>query len=295
MNNKPITVFTPTYNRAYLLPQLYESLCRQTFPDFKWLVIDDGSTDDTRELVQKWADENRIDIQYHYKDNGGMHTGHNVAYRLIDTELSVCIDSDDYMPNNAIEIVIKKWFGTQDRYRYAGILGLDSYKDGVIVSNKAFPMDVISGKYSELKPRYGIVGDIKFIYRTDIIKKYPEYPSFESEKFTPLGYKYLLIDQDYEMLFLNEVLCVVEYMQDGSTKNIYRQYLKNPKGFAYSRIIRINYARSFNEAFRQSVHLIAEAIIGKSFFFSDNRKKVITILALPFGVIFYIYIRIRAK
>ena len=96
-----LTVFTPTYNRAYILQRCYESLVRQTSKDFIWLIIDDGSTDNTKSLVDQWIKEkNEFEIKYVYKENGGMHTGHNKAYELIDTELKVCIDSDDFMPDN---------------------------------------------------------------------------------------------------------------------------------------------------------------------------------------------------
>ena len=95
---KTITIFTPTYNRAYLLPQLYNSLIEQTNKDFIWLVIDDGSNDNTKELIKNWQQKNKISIQYIYQENQGMHGAHNTAYKNIDTELNTCIDSDDYMP-----------------------------------------------------------------------------------------------------------------------------------------------------------------------------------------------------
>ena len=102
-----LTVFTPTYNRAYTLHKCYESLRRQTNKGFVWLIIDDGSTDNTKELVDSWLkNDNGFEIRYAYKENGGMHTGHNKAYELIDTELNVCIDSDDYMPDDAVEGIL---------------------------------------------------------------------------------------------------------------------------------------------------------------------------------------------
>ena len=146
---KTITVFTPTYNRAYCLHQLYESLVRQTSNDFLWLIIDDGSIDKTRELVTSWINENQIEIRYAYKENGGMHTGHNLAYQLIDTELNVCIDSDDYMPDNAIELILNKWKSVGNRQDYAGIIGLDAFKDGSIVGTK-IPERLTSGTLNNL-------------------------------------------------------------------------------------------------------------------------------------------------
>jgi glycosyltransferase involved in cell wall biosynthesis len=289
MNKKTITVFTPTYNRAYCLHQLYESLCRQTSNDFNWLVIDDGSTDNTKELVNKWKAEKKVVIEYYYKENGGMHTGHNVAYNLIETELNVCIDSDDYMPDEAVKEIINFWNENKSE-KYAGILGLDCFKDGKIVSSKKFPKNIKSGKYSLLKSKYRIIGDIKFVYVTSIIKKYPEYPVFEGERFVPLGYKYSNIDKDYEMLFLNKILCIVDYMPDGSTMNIFNQYFKHPKGFAFSRKQSLKGLYNYKEKFIIAVHLVAESILAKQNPFKNNSEKMLTFLAIPLGIALYCYI-----
>ncbi|MDY0090046.1 MAG: glycosyltransferase family A protein [Flavobacteriaceae bacterium] len=288
---KTITIFTPTYNRAYCLDQLYQSLVRQTNQDFEWLVIDDGSFDNTEELVQKWIAENKIAIRYIYKENGGMHTGHNVAYRLIETELNVCVDSDDYMPDDAVEIILDFWKKNKDE-RCAGILGLDIYRDGRIVSNRMFPENIKSGKYYQLKGKYGISGDIKFVYRTSIINKYPEYPVFKNESFTPLGYKYLLVDQDYDMLFLNKPLCIVEYLPDGSTKNIIKQYFKNPNGFIHERKIRMLYSYTFKERFKNAMHYVFSCmIIREKQIIKKSTNKALTILAYPFGILLYKYLK----
>ena len=283
---KKITVFTPTYNRAYCLHQLYESLCRQNSKDFKWLLIDDGSTDNTQELVNSWINAQVIEIEYIYKENGGMHTGHNTALRIIDTELNVCIDSDDYVTDNAIQLIISFWENNKEK-KYAGILGLNCFKNGKLVSNKKFPEGVKSGKYVELKSKYGIVNDVKFVYSTDVIKNYPDYPTFENENFVPLGYKYAVIDQDYDMLFFNEVLCVVEYMEDGSSLNMYRQYYRNPKGFAHCRRESFIDLYSVKEQYIKAVHLIAESLLARENPFKNNRRKFLTFLAIPLGIPLY--------
>jgi len=286
---KQITVFTPTFNRAYCLPLLYESLLRQSSKDFKWLVVDDGSSDNTKELVQSWINEGKVDIEYAYKENGGMHTAHNTAYELIDTELNVCIDSDDYMSDHAVASILELWEANREK-GYAGILGLNSFKDGRIVSSKKFPEGIKSGKYCRLKPDYGIIGDVKFVYKTSIIKQYPPYPVFEGEKFVPLGYTYAFIDEKYDLLFLNKVLCIVEYMEDGSTRNIYRQYYKNPKGFAYSRLQTMKCGFPLIQKFVQAVHFVAESLLGKTSIFKNNDNKILTILAIPLGVLLCVYI-----
>lgn len=121
-----LTIFTPAYNRAYTITRTYESLLKQQCKDFIWMIIDDGSTDNTKELVEKWKNkENGFEICYIYKENGGMHTAHNVAYENIDTELNVCIDSDDCLAENAVQKILEKWKKIKN-FGYAGIVGLDA-------------------------------------------------------------------------------------------------------------------------------------------------------------------------
>jgi glycosyltransferase involved in cell wall biosynthesis len=289
-----LTVFTPTFNRAYCLSQLYESLLRQTCKDFVWLVVDDGSTDATKELIDSWIAENKINIQYIFKKNEGMHSGHNVAINNITTELNMCIDSDDFLPDDAVKKIIDFW-NSNKKESWAGLIGLDAFKDGKIVGTP-FPENLNECKYSLLKSKYKVTGDKKFVYKTDIIKKYPEYPIFEGEKFVPLGYKYLLIDQDYDLGVVHDVLCIVEYMPDGSSKNIIKQYLKNPKGFAHERKIRMQYAPSFKERFTNAMHYVSSSILLKNYsFFSESPNKGLTLIAVPFGILLNVYIRYTNK
>ena len=133
---KTLTVFTPAYNRAYSIHLCYESLLRQTSKDFVWLVVDDGSSDETAQLISEWQKrDNGFEIKYIYKQNGGMHTAHNTAYENIDTELNVCIDSDDYMTDDAVEKIVNFWKENGNE-KYAGIIALDCTKDGEIIGTK---------------------------------------------------------------------------------------------------------------------------------------------------------------
>lgn len=223
-----LTIFTPAYNRAHTLPRAYESLCRQSCKAFIWLVVDDGSTDNTAALVQQWQSrDNGFEIQYIYKENGGMHTAHNVAYANIHTELNTCIDSDDMLADGAVEKILSKWAEVKDK-GYAGLVGLDADFSGNVIG-KGFPVNMtettISGYYAA-----GGAGDKKLVYRTDVINAYPEYPLFEGEKYVSLSYKYLLIDQNYKLAVLDDILCNVEYQPDGSSNNMLRQYLKIRRG-----------------------------------------------------------------
>jgi len=292
---KRITVFTPTFNRAYCLQQLYESLVNQTSKNFCWLLIDDGSTDTTKELVQSWIAENKIEIQYEYQKNQGMHSAHNKAFDLINTELCVCIDSDDYMTNDAIELIIEKWNSIPNKSNIAGIVGLDVFKNGAIVGDEFLDNMSFSSLY-DIYNSYHIKGDKKLVFRTEVIKEYPKYPVFEEERFVPLGTLYLMIDQDYKLACLNKPLCVVEYLPDGSSLNMFNQYKKNPKGFRYARTIELKYIPSFKIRFIKVLHLISSTLfIGDFQFFKNNSQKILTFFSLPFGVLFHLYLLSKIK
>jgi glycosyltransferase involved in cell wall biosynthesis len=220
-----------------------------------------------------------------------MHTAHNVAYDMIDSELNVCVDSDDYLPDGALKKILDFWRANA-KPNWAGIIGMDSYSDGGIVGTP-FPAAMVQCKYYELKSKFGVTGDKKFVYRTDVIKQYPPYPVFDGEKFVPLGYKYLLIDQSYDLGVIHDVLCVVEYMDDGSTKNIFRQYVINPRGFSYERLVRMRLSRTMRERFQNAVHYVSCSIfLRNSRFLLESSNFFMTVLAIPLGVALNIYIRL---
>jgi glycosyltransferase involved in cell wall biosynthesis len=294
MENPILTIFTPTYNRGYILSRCYESLKNQTNKDFIWLIIDDGSTDGTKQLVQNWIKENEIKIRYHFQDNQGMHGAHNTAYNLIDSELNVCIDSDDYMPNDAVEKIIKFWkeFGDET---VSGIIGLDAFSNQEIIGTR-LPEYLKKSTLYDLYEKHGVKGDKKLVYRTDLTKKHP-YPLFEGEKYVGLSYKYLKLDTEYKLLIMNEILCHVEYLTDGSSLNMLMQYKKNPKGFSFLRKELMSLPFSgFLYKFRQAVHYVSSSLLSRNFrFIKETPDKPITILALPFGAMLYLYIMNKTK
>ncbi|RKD23166.1 glycosyltransferase [Ammoniphilus oxalaticus] len=294
MKNMRLTVFTPTYNRAYCLQDCYESLKRQTNKDFMWLIIDDGSTDGTPELVEQWIAEEAVPIRYYWQENHGMHGAHNTAYELIETELNVCIDSDDYMPDDAVEKILAFW----ERHgsdQVSGIIGLDSDREGKVLGTR-LPEDLKQSTLFDLYRKHGVTGDKKLVYRTELTKKY-RYPIFEGEKYVGLAYKYYKLDEQYEMLLLNEVLCCVEYLADGSSMNMLSQYKRNPRGFAFYRkeLMKLSFA-NFSFKFRQAIHLVSSSIIARNRnLLIETPSKLITLLALPLGVVLYGFIVVKTK
>lgn len=289
-----LTVFTPAYNRAHTLPRTYESLCRQDCKDFVWLVVDDGSSDNTAALVRSWQEqENGFEIHYLYKENGGMHTAHNAAYEVIDTELNVCIDSDDCLADGAVKKILDKWCSVKD-LGYAGIIGLDADLDGKLIG-KGFPDGLaettLTGYYAA-----GGSGDKKLVYRTDVIKQYPPYPVFDGEKYVALAYKYRLIDQDYKLAVLDEVLCNVEYQPDGSSGTMWKQYLKNPRGFAFWRKVCMQYPESKKRLLVDCIHYCSSSILaGERHFVREAPHKFLTFLCIPAGQALTWYIRKRCE
>ncbi len=290
---KTLTIFTPAYNRAHTLARTYRSLCQQTCKDFEWLIIDDGSTDNTTEVVKKWIDESDFKIRYIYQENQGMHGAHNTAYENISTELNTCIDSDDYMPFDAVENIINFWKENRNS-KYAGFIGLDQREDGTIIGS-SFPTEMKETTLMDFYAKGGY-GDKKLVYRTDVIKQYPDYPLFEGERYVGLAYKYMLIDNDYMMLTLNKPLVIVEYQIDGSSNMMWKQYWNNPKGFAFFRKTEMLVSPMLKRRFISCIHYVSSSIISKNMrFVSESPKKFLTILAIIPGLALYALIRHKVK
>ncbi|KIA82879.1 hypothetical protein OA84_04735 [Kaistella solincola] len=290
---KRITVFTPTYNRAYLLPRLYESLCNQTSKDFLWLVIDDGSSDDTGKLIQKWQSEKRIEIQYHYKKNGGMHTGHNAAYKVIATELNVCIDSDDYMPDDGVDKILTCWSNIKNKDKISGIVGLDATANGQVLGSR-MPADITQGSYHDLYTKYKATGDKKFVLRTAEVKRFPLYPEYKNEKLVPLGILYIMMGEKKPFVFLDDVLCIVEYQEGGSSNTIFKQYMQSPRGFAYARRIGKKYSDNLFRNLIQSMHIGVSAIFANDLSLLLSGPKLYqNLLMFPFAILLAIFIKLK--
>ncbi|ACU06841.1 probable beta-glycosyltransferase [Flavobacteriaceae bacterium 3519-10] len=290
-----LTVFTPTYNRAHLLPRVYESLKNQTSNNFIWMVIDDGSSDGTDELVRQWQREATFEIQYLYKPNEGMHSAHNVAYANITTPFNVCIDSDDYMPPNAVEIICLAACEIADDDDFCGLIGLDADFNNALIGTK-IPKELQKVKLNELYQLHRVKGDKKLVYKTEHIKKIPPYPMFAGEKFVPLDYKYLLLDQNYYLKPLNEVLVIVEYQDDGSTRNMLRQYRRHPKGFAFSRISRVDFGITWKEKAKNAVHLVSSSLfVNDMSLWLKTKHTALVLCAIPAGVVLNLYIRLKTQ
>ena len=289
-----LTVFTPTYNRKEKLKRTYESLTRQTSKDFVWLIIDDGSVDNTESEVRNWQITNRgFEIRYCYKENGGLHTGYNKAIELVDTELMVCIDSDDYMPDNAVELICDKW-KKDGSSKVGGIVGLDLYMNGTVVGNKLPPLktlnlvDVCIGKID-------VHGDKKQVVRTECFKEVAPMPVFEGEKnFNPY-YMILQIAKEYDFLVLNENLCFVDYQNDGMTANQWKQYYNSPNSFAEIRKLNLSLPGGTPKYyFKQAIHYCSSCqLAGRGNWLKESPKKIYTLLSYIPGCFLTLFVAKR--
>lgn len=224
----PVTVFTPTYNRAYILGDLYHSLQRQTCMDFEWLIVDDGSADDTKALVASWqGKKNPFPIRYVYQENGGKCRAINRGLKEADGRLFFTVDSDDYLTDDAIEKVIR-WDGELPKdghfCGYVGNRGITPTQ----TPNRLFPGGYLDGTALD---RYDQVdGERAFVFYTEIHRKYL-YPEFPGEKFLTEAVTWDLMAHDgYKMRFYNDIIWIWEYKDDGLTRAGYRVFLENPQG-----------------------------------------------------------------
>ena len=197
------------------------------------------------------------------------------------------------MPDDAVEKIIAFWrkYGSK---QVAGIVGLDADFDGKLIGTP-FKENNVPIRLSHFYNQGG-KGDKKYVYRSDIICNYPEYPIFQGEKYVSLGYKYELIEQDYPVLAMNEVLVNVEYRPDGSSLNMYRQYIKNPQGFAFIRKSSMQLAPTAKRRFMEAIHYVSSSLILKNKrFLQESPRKLLTLCAIPFGIAWYLYIQYKTR
>ncbi|MBY0145122.1 glycosyltransferase family A protein [Neobacillus niacini] len=290
MNCKEITILTTTYNRGYIIENLYRSLCRQNNRNFSWLIVDDGSSDNTKMLVQGFIKENKIKIKYVYQNNGGKMRAHNKGVDMIETPLFMCVDSDDYLSDNAVDIIIRNWDKALDSKAW----GMVAYKEvlgGMYLPSNNFPEE---NCYSNLTKLYesGFGADTSLVIRTDVMKENP-FLVFNDEKVIPEGVVYDLLDTKYKLWVCPEILIICEYQEDGYTKNLFSIMEKNPKGFMLYYYNRFIYSKGFVKKFRSAVNVVC--------FYCFTRKRLYklpllyTILAYPLGFIRYLSRKVRLK
>lgn len=289
-----LTVFTSTYNRGELLRRGYEALCRQTCKDFCWIIVDDGSVDNTKDLVSSWQNEDcGFDIRYIYKKNGGMYTGYNTAIAVLETELAVCVDSDDYLTDTAIEEIITTW-RSKGSDEYAGIIGLDVKADGSILGDP-FPqqesinlLDLAVGRYKINNQDRKIVVRSKLYQAVAPMTEFPGEPDFNPHLL------HLKISLQYDFIIYNHPLCIVEYQPDGMTQNVIKHYFRSPNAYRETRLFDMSIPNApLVFLCKKTIHYISSCILARKPCISASPQKFLTILLYPFGWMLSIYIRYK--
>ena len=224
-----ITVLTPAYNRGKLLEKLYESLCAQDCKDFEWLIVDDGSTDDTSACVEQMKKKADFPIFYYKKINGGKHTALNYAYQFIKTPLTFIVDSDDFLTEDAISSIESIYQNYKDEHDLCGFSFLRGKLDGGYLSTSGVPQDGMKESYVDCRINRNIGGDMAEVWYTHCLKEYP-FPEFQGEKFLGEDIVWVRMSKKYKMRFFNRVIYVSDYLEDGLTNNRRKHNIKSPNG-----------------------------------------------------------------
>lgn len=290
--NYKITVFTPTYNREYVLFQCYNSLCRQTNKNFEWLIVDDGSTDKTENTIQKWIAENKISIKYIKQKNSGKHIAHNTGVHSCDTDIFVCVDSDDYLVDNAIQVILENWDTVEDNNKIAGIIGLRGSSLTEPLGTR-MPPNIKKCSINDLYYKYRFKGDTVLAFKTEILKKYL-FPSFEGEKFVTEAVIYDQISQNYEMTLLDNILYICRYLPDGYSMNFLKLHKRNPEGYKYYLRQRIDFANSIKAKINGYSNYVAGCWrVGHRAEKIKEYNKLLYLTSLPYAL--YIHIKFNLK
>ena len=231
LSQKRLTVFTPAYNREKLLPRLYDSLVNQTCKDFVWLVVDDGSTDNTRELIESYKAQNEIEIEYIYRENGGKMRAHNDGVRNAKTPFFLCVDSDDYLVKDAVFTLLSvaDKYDIENSANLAGIISHKGESETKLLSGVNFKEGTDKSTLYNLYLN-GFKGETTIMFLTKVIAKYP-FPEIEGEKYVPEDYIYDKIDCDFEYIILDKITTVCELVSEGYTDSVIKLKKSNPKAF----------------------------------------------------------------
>lgn len=273
-----ITIFTPTYNRAHTLERLYNSIKNQEYKNFEWIIVDDGSKDNTKELVQSFIDEKKVDIKYFFQENSGKHIAINKGAEEASGNLFFIVDSDDCITSNALT-EIDKWEATLNEENFIGIGGLRIFTDnkinGTTFENANGYLDCTSLE----RRKNGITGDKAEVVYTEILKKY-KFPKIDGEKFMPEAYVWNKISHDgFKFRWVNEPFIIGEYLEDGLTKNIKGNLMKSAK----SQLLFLKDYIEFEDDFiRKIAHYSSYVGIAKSIYSNKEIRKKLNIGPIRF-------------
>lgn len=284
---KKLTVITPTYNRIHTLPKVYDSLVKQSNQDFLWLVIDDGSIDDTETLVRAFINENKIEIKYEVKNNGGKASAINRALDLVETPYCTCLDSDDWFDCETIEKVIRLLDEEKNNSDCCGILAIRNNPDGSIMGNLEIPQKYRYINMDELYNDLNFRSELICFYKSDIAKQF-RFPVFENEKFMPPSWFHYAVCEKHKFRTSRDCLCYCEYIDDGLTKNKRKVIVKNPNGYTLIKRISFEHSKGIKRKFKNGIMYVVGTIIAEDKeWFKNAPHKVIVLASYPLAWFVY--------
>lgn len=235
-----VTIFTPTYNRAHLLGRLYESLCGQTSSNFQWLIIDDGSTDNTGSLLAQWKEAHKIAMEWVHVSNGGKHRAINLGVNRTNTELFFIVDSDDFLISTAIEEIEQLWVHRSSTTAWAGLCFRRATPQGTMLGNP-FPKQLIGATMFDLTYQYKTNVDRAEVFQTQILRQYP-FDEIPGETFLTEALVWNRMSRDgQQLLCSNRCIYICDYQPIGLTSAFQKLLRKNPIGMQryYTELLKI--------------------------------------------------------
>ena len=253
-----ISILTPTYNRGKLLLPLYESLKNLTFEDFEWLIVDDGSEDDTEQYALSWIAHNiqnaEFPIRYIKKSNGGKHTAINRGVREANGELILILDSDDTLPADSLATIAHYYEQCKGYKDCAGVCGLMAHHDGQLIGT-GFPKDPMYE--SALQFRYAkkgnVTGDLLEVYKTSVMREFP-FPEIDNERFCPESLVWNRIANKYKLFCFNKVIYYRDYLEGGLTSKIVRIRMNSPIASTMTSVEMLDYNISLKWKIRSAIN-----------------------------------------
>ena len=279
-----LTIFTPTYNREKEIVRTYNSLLRQSVFDFEWLIVDDGSTDETEKEVKKWKENSPFLIRYIRRKNSGKYKAYNQGLLAAKGELFFCVDSDDWLPDFAVERILCYAKSLKENSHAAGIIGLKVYPN-MAVMGTTFPSELDSASLFDLE-RLGQNGERSIIFRTDIAKQYL-FPEETNEKFMTESVIYDRYYGEYVFCVENEAFTICEYQENGLSSNPRKLMLDNPAGYKLYFAQRIDLPNSFFARVKNAVsyNIFSKLYKGNAFCYRGKYRFLVKLL-FPVGCVF---------
>ena len=288
-----ITVLTPSYNRGDLLKNLYQSLRDQIFDDFEWIIVDDGSTDSTSEIITHFKEDKKIAIKYIKQSNGGKHTAINAGVKISTGELIIIVDSDDTLPKDSLLIINNQYLKIRVDTTVGGVCGLMAHHDNIVIGNcNLLPQGNISS--IDMRFKYGFLGDVCEVFKTDVLREFP-FPEIYNEKFCPEDLVWNRIARKYTLYFFNQVVYYRDYLDGGLTSKIVKIRMKSPiaSTICYGEMLDLDIP--IKSKIKAAINYWRFYLCIKNKSKAEKKIAPLWISLLPVGLIFHIKDRLVAK